>query len=202
MPSVTRHIWRKFHVHRRDNPPYHTWAGDRIMIAELFQELGFKVGAEIGVYMGHYSTVICQKNPEAKLYCIDPWDAYYYYTQTSKEKAEGIYAEFVKNIGPFKNQIELVRKISMEAVKEFKDDSLDFIYIDGLHDFDNIMLDLIHWVPKVRVGGIVSGHDYAPGYMLGVIPAVDVYTRMHNVSMYYVTNERHRELNSFFWVKE
>jgi hypothetical protein len=201
MPSIHRTIWNKFHIKKRDNPPYFAWQGDRVTLTELFKDLGYKVGAEIGVYQGHYSMVICKNNPDLKMFCVDPWRAYYYYSQTSDEQQEGFFKIAQQNLEPFKN-VEYVRKTSMEAVKDFKDESLDFVYIDGLHDFDNVMLDLIHWAPKVRNGGIVSGHDYITGYMVGVVPAVDTYTRQHNVNMYYITHEKTREPASFFWVKE
>ena len=48
----------------------------------------------------------------------------------------------------------------MEAVEDFADGSLDFIYIDANHDFRYIAEDLSEWTKKVRPGGIVSGHDY------------------------------------------
>jgi len=195
--SIHRIIWNKFHIKRRDNPPFWAWQGGREQLAELFCELGYKVGAEIGVSYGHYSMVLCGKNPELKLYCVDPWAPYFYYTQTPQEKQDKAFANAQKNLEGF--NVEFVKKTSMDAVKDFKDGSLDFVYIDGLHDFDNVMLDLIHWAPKVRNGGIVSGHDYVVNYLVGVIPAVDVYTRMHNVNMYYVTQDKEM---SFFWVKE
>ena len=166
-------------------------------LAELFNELGFTVGAEIGVLYGAFSKQLCEKNPNLKLYCVDPWHAHHYYGFMTEEKAEGLYQQAKKNLEGL--NVEFVRKKSTEAVLDFKDASLDFVYIDALHDFDNIMLDLIHWTPKVKPGGIVSGHDYMVVFRCGVIPAVDLYTRMHNISLYYVTNEPKA---SFFWVRE
>ena len=48
----------------------------------------------------------------------------------------------------------------MKAIKDFEDNSLDFVYIDGNHDFVHFTNDMYWWSKKVRVGGIVSGHDY------------------------------------------
>ena len=48
----------------------------------------------------------------------------------------------------------------MDAVKTFEDNSLDFVYIDGNHDFLNVAQDIHYWFKKVRPGGILSGHDY------------------------------------------
>jgi hypothetical protein len=197
MPSIHRQIWRKFHIKRGDNPPFFAWDGHRDLLGDLFCELGYKVGAEVGVQRGAFSKILLEKNPGLHLKCIDPWGAYFYYTQTSAEKGQHIFDEAKKNLAGY--DVEFIQKTSMDAVKEVPDGSLDFVYIDGLHDFDNVMLDLIHWTPKVRMGGIVSGHDYCTGYMVGTIAAVDTYTRQHNVGIYYCTREREP---SFFWLKE
>ena len=86
----------------------------------------------------------------------------------------------------------------VKVIRHFEDESLDFVYIDGFHEFDYVMSDLIFWTPKVRPGGIVAGHDYYPFFRSGVIQAADTYTKMHNINTWYVTRERH---SSFFWVK-
>ena len=48
----------------------------------------------------------------------------------------------------------------MDALKYFQDDSLDFVYLDGNHDFVNVTQDIHYWLKKVKPGGILSGHDY------------------------------------------
>ena len=87
---------------------------------------------------------------------------------------------------------------SEEAAPKVPDESLDFVYIDGAHDFDSVMLDLILWSRKVRSGGLVGGHDYYRFKNAGVVPAVDCYTREHNIHKWFITDER---LPSFFWMK-
>lgn len=96
--------------------------------------------------------------------------------------------------------VEFIRKGSLEAVKDIPNGSLDFVYIDQLHEFDPVMMDLIQWTPKVRAGGIISGHDYSNAfYQFGVIHAVMAYTYAHNIYHWYVTDiDQHP---SFFWVK-
>ena len=48
----------------------------------------------------------------------------------------------------------------MDAVKNFEDSSLDFVYIDGDHEFKAIAIDISDWIHKIRVGGIICGHDF------------------------------------------
>ena len=52
------------------------------------------------------------------------------------------------------------------------------------------MMDIILWAPKVRKGGIVSGHDFYPFYQSGVMDAVYAYTRAHTICDWYVTWEK------------
>ncbi len=87
----------------------------------------------------------------------------------------------------------------MDAVRDFPDKSLDYVYIDGLHDFDNVMMDIIHWTRKVKSGGIVSGHDFAVAHNDGIIQAVEAYTRAHNIQTWYITHEDYPP--SFCWVR-
>ena len=95
-------------------------------------------------------------------------------------------------------RITIKRMTSMEAVLEQPDNSLDFVYIDAMHDFDNIMRDLIEWSKKVRPRGIVAGHDYCKQYQNGVINAVFAYTYAHGIGRWYITREN---LATWFWVK-
>jgi len=92
----------------------------------------------------------------------------------------------------------VMRMSSLEAVRHVPDASLDFVYIDGDHRFDQVMTDLILWAQKVRYGGVVSGHDYYRFRKAGVVPAVDLYTRQHGVGRWFLTDER---TPSFFWVR-
>lgn len=133
-------------------------------MAGLFAELNFSKGAEIGVERGLYSEDLAKTNPKLRLSCIDPWQASAYESgihgvDAEQAPYEDRYRETLKRLAPY--NCEIIRKTSMEAVKDFEDDSLDFVYIDGNHDFVNFANDLHHWKKKVRTGGIVSGHDYA-----------------------------------------
>ena len=102
----------------------------------------------------------------------------------------------------FGDRVEYIRKPSLEGARDVADGSLDFVYIDGLHDFDSVMGDILAWAPKVRPGGMISGHDYCHIHRYGVIPAVDAYTRAHNIFLWYITFERTApQAYSYFWVK-
>lgn len=151
-------------------------------------EQGYKVGAEIGVYKGGFTEKFCQAG--LKMYAIDPWMAYSGAGRPSKlqERQDYIYEEEAKKrLAPY--DCTLIRATSMDALKEFKDGSLDFVYIDGDHTFRYIAEDLFEWSKKVRSGGVVSGHDYyyfgpskGTGLWCQVGPVVDAYVKAFEIT--------------------
>ena len=193
MPSIHRAIWRKFRVKSGDTLPYQGWAAGRGLLYELLGELGYTKGAEIGVERGINAKDMFDKIPGLHLTCVDPWKQFH---KRTDEIAEELYQETKLRLAGC--NVTYMRMPSMEAVKSIPDGSLQFVYIDGLHDFDNVMLDMIYWVPKVMANGIVAGHDYQKQYQNGVAEAVRAYTFSHNVFPWYITRDREP---SFFWVK-
>lgn len=171
--------------------------GTREGLAQLFAILGYKRGAEIGVHIAEYSEILLKYNPELELLCIDPWISCLGYPSTVKQIR--YYQEAAEKLKKYPNAT-IMRMLSLEAAQQIPDNSLDFVYIDALHDFDSVMLDIINWVPKVRPGGIVAGHDYATNMQFGVIPAVEGYVRGHNVQTWYITWVDRSP--SWFWVKQ
>lgn len=158
---------------------------NRDLFPILFAKLGFQYGAEIGVQYGEYSKKLCKANPNLKLLCIDPWlPRGAKYTQ---ERQNEIYQHCIKNLKDY--NCTIIKKTSMEALNGVQDKSLDFVYIDGDHTFDYVMEDIIKWNKKIKTGGICAVHDYNYNVDLGVIFAVDAYTRAHNIRPWYVTKE-------------
>lgn len=140
-------------------------------LAKLFAELGFKEGVEIGTDQGEYAEVLFKTIPNLKLSCVDPWKAEAYEKGEQPESGENQeffdkrYEETHLRLNSLLLSLNaskgfIFRETSMEALRHFQDDSLDFVYIDGNHDFLNVTQDLHYWLKKVRPGGIISGHDY------------------------------------------
>lgn len=182
----------------------------RYGLADLFHELEFKKGAEIGVYQGEYSEVLCKANPKAKLYSIDPWKPHNEYTAFLKEETfKNAYQVAKKRLSKY--NCEMIKKKSLDAVEDFKDESLDFVYIDGDHSFEACTNDISRWTKKVRMGGIVAGHDYIkhrPRSMIHVYEAVNGYTQAYNIRPWFLLAKKAlvngviiAEERTFFWVK-
>jgi len=161
---------------------------------KLLRELGCKTGVEIGVNKGKYSKWLCHTMKGLKLYLVDPYECYeddgYYADQ---DYQDACFKEAKVRMEKF--NCEFIRKPSMEAVKDFLDNSLDFIYIDANHQYEYVVEDIAQWSKKVKPGGIVSGHDYSP-YMFQVKAAVDGWVKSKKIKHWFVTKHR-----NWFYVK-
>lgn len=166
----------------------------RKQLGNICQQLGFRKGAEIGVRDGAFSKELCHRNPGVELLCVDLWGAYYHFDD---QYGENNYDEAVKRLSEYK--ATLVKATSIEAAHNVEDGSLDFVYIDADHRFDWVMEDIITWSRKVRPGGMVAGHDYYRFRNAGVVQAVDIYTQMHGIDEWFITDEKEA---SFFWAKQ
>jgi len=142
--------------------------------------------------MGHTSEEICLINPELKLYSIDPWmDEYKSHEEVARERLK-----------PY--NCEIIKKTSMEAVKDFEPNSIDFVYIDGDHSFDCVLEDLTEWSKIVRKDGLVSGHDYLyvnhSHRRKPVRVAVDKYLKENGIEKFFMVNKNNQ--SSWFFIKK
>ena len=186
-------------------------------LPQFFVEMGYKVGAEIGVYKGEFTKKLCDAG--LKIYSIDPWRIYADYNNPRGQKRLDFQYEHTKRYLAGYLNCEIIRKTSMEALKDFPDESLDFVYIDGNHIFRYIAEDIYEWAKKVRKGGVISGHDYAyatsrwcPCHVKYVVNAYIAYFKIQN---WYLLGEgldrNHPEdiegkirdkTRSWLWIKE
>lgn len=185
---------------------------NRATLARLFFLLEFTRGAEIGVERAHYSEVLCRENPGVQLRCVDAWKAYRgYRDHVSQAKLDGFFGEAQGRLASYKN-VSFVRKFSVDAAKDVPNGSLDFVYIDGNHNIQNVIADLAAWTPKVREGGIIAGHDFVlhewPN-QIHVVQAVHAWTGAYSIKPWFLLGRRAKvegelrdDARSFFWVHE
>ena len=133
-----------------------TYNGLRVFIDNFVKE--DSVVAEIGSFSGESSVMFAEK--AKKVYCIDPWDGE---DAGNYGGAHMAISEVEKNFNErtesFQN-IEKIKKLSDDAAADLEDGSIDILYIDGMHTYDQVKKDIKNYFTKVKRDGILSGHDY------------------------------------------
>lgn len=181
---------------------------NREALADLFGELGFRRGAEIGVCTGLYSETLCQRNIHLEaLFCIDPWTAFDGNRPNGWGRDQAAHdAHFAEATARLSNYpaVTIVRAPSIEAAKEIPDGSLDFVYIDGNHRYESVVQDIAAWSAKVRSGGIVAGHDFTTNLNkhIRVEEAVRDYVGLKCIDPWFVLASPDDVNPSWLWVKQ
>lgn len=170
-------------------------------LARWFHERGYRRGAEVGVWEGAYAEHLCASIPGVHLTCVDPWRAYndYREVKNDQERLESAYRLTRTRLAPY--DCAIVRKTSLEAASQIPDGSLDFLYLDANHRAEFVQQDLEAWVPKVRTGGVVAGHDYSNHKkkpFIQVQPVVDQFVADRRIRPLYVLAGD--KSASFMWV--
>ena len=169
--------------------PFEISEASREELPEFFKEMGFSLGAEIGVFQGENLEKYCQSG--LTMYGIDSWKSYDDY-RTYRD-LEDLYEVTKKRLAPYPN-CTLVRKKSMDALEDIPKRSLDFVYIDGNHKYGYVAMDLMKWSDKVRKGGVIAGHDYYDinhsRQVRQVGPAVDGFVKSHDISNWYLLGQK------------
>ncbi len=140
------------------------------------------VGVEIGVKVGNYSHTLLRTWHGRKLISVDPWleadpEEYRDRANVPQDEQERNYERARALLAQHGERSEIWRLTSAEAAARVPDGSLDFAYIDARHDYDSVVEDIGLWLPKIRPGGVLAGHDYVDGTYpqgeFGVKRAVD-----------------------------
>lgn len=155
-----------------------------MLIAEYLAGKRNFIGIEIGSYAGESAELFVASGAFSTLYCIDPWEMGYDPNDTTAGDGLPIAeSEFDKR---FRNNpvVVKVKRYSSDAAQMFADGAIDFIYIDGDHRYEHVKEDLELYVPKIKPGGIIAGHDYGGPSTPGVKQAVDEYFGEKPVSLY------------------
>ena len=145
-------------------------------LSNLIKQHNLKTGVEIGVLYGGNSEWLLNNANLEKLYSIDPYEHSFY---GWKLLADLMFYKTQKKLKKFNTKNELIRKTSLQASKEFLKHSIDFVFIDGDHNYGAVAQDIQIWFEKVKNKGLVIGDDYhqtSPG----VIQAVDEFCKLNN----------------------
>lgn len=122
---------------------------------------------EIGVYYGECTEIFAASGKFTTIHSIDPWKNGYDSKDMTSELGDMTRAEnnFDSIVDRFKDRVEIVKykMTGDEAVEHFADQSIDVVYIDACHKYAAIRNDIRLWLPKVKTGGWIAGHDFSGG---------------------------------------
>ena len=133
-------------------------------LGKICETLGFEIGVELGVQRGYFAHSILENWTTCKRYLlVDLWGQQKNYVDTanlSDKDQDTILHEARTHLMKFSNVTMFLRNFTTMASLEVPNSSVDFIYVDARHDYCGVMEDIKTWWPKLKVGGVMAGHDY------------------------------------------
>ena len=128
------------------------------------------IGLEIGVEYGLNAKTMLKLLSIEKLYLVDPYN-----------NGDETYKEARKYLAKYGNKIIFIRKTSEKAANEIPDE-LDFVYIDGAHNYEAAKKDIELFYNKLKKGGVLGGHDLWANE-IGVCKAVLEFAENNNLKL-------------------
>src|SRR3990167_4155332 len=137
---------------------------DRVVNAATSDMMFVEIGTYMGGTIGRLASKIKEKKIHPLIYCVDKWicDDIAEGHRKMHNTYDHFYEKFIDNMTKI-GVLDLIRCLKMdsiEASKEFKDQSIDFIFIDGCHSYPYVKNELIVWLPKMKPNSILCGHDF------------------------------------------
>lgn len=160
------------------------------------------IAVEIGSFLGTTALVLAKSmvtpidTVGVSLFCIDTWEG------TPGEDSvvsaayrdmgkDGVYRLFLQNVGDYLGKVITPLKLPSVVATELPQmHDLDLVFIDADHSYDSCYNDIAAWLPRVRPGGVIAGHDYGPAFP-GVEKAVREFPELEG-----------HEVSSFVWWKQ
>lgn len=156
---------------------------------------------ELGTYMGGYAVKLRRVLDPSELHLVDPWaidddDEYLRTYGGPRSTMHAAYDQVQRVFEPdvASGRVTLHRAYSRDVAGLFPDHHFDIIYVDAMHDYDNVRADLLTYQHKLAPGGFLLGHDFSNTYMarakkFGVMRAVREFTESSDFDLVLLTNE-------------
>lgn len=147
-----------------------------------------EVGSWKGKSAAFMAVEIINSGKKIKFDCVDNWLGSPEHQGNQEVIDNTLYNIFISNIEPVRDYINIVRSDSVAASKLYEDKSLDFVFIDADHTYESVKADIESWLPKIKNGGTIAGHDYNSAW-----PGVDR-----------AVNEKFNEVifSEYCWIKK
>lgn len=170
---------------------------------KLLSNVAEAVCCEIGVAEGYFSADMLSWGIR-HLYMVDMWECSPTMrgdASSPQEWHDRNYTSAMDRVARYAEKFTVLRGPSSRMAQHVPDGSLDLIHIDGDHSFQGVLADLVEWYPKIKSGGIVSGHDYL-ARQYGVKEAVTHFLRTQGGQIKVkVIEENKPEDAGFYFIK-
>lgn len=176
---------------RGKNPPLPIQSAPHAHVAfRLIREIQGEVrkGVEVGVFHGATAASLLALLPNVELYGVDAWETYSHDNEQPRpdhvQQISDTKTLFwglpiaLRTVSVNGQRWKPIRLPSLKAARCFDDGEVDFVFIDADHSYEAASSDIAAWLPKIRRGGLLLGHDYMPGRFPGVCRAVDELEKM------------------------
>lgn len=131
------------------------WGRD--VVPKVVRDQGLRVGVEVGTDRGTFADLLLGTAKLVyKLYCVDPYRSY---AEMSYPRLPDLLIA-THRLSVYGDRPQFLQMSSKRAAEFLSNVELDFVYIDGAHDRQSVAEDLDLWWPRLREGGLFSGHDF------------------------------------------
>jgi predicted O-methyltransferase YrrM len=132
-----------------------------------------EVGSWLGRSTAYMAVEIANSGKQISFFAVDTWrgSPAEQYQAVVREMGGTAYEAFLENMerGSVRAMVTPMVGLSALSARAFNDREVDFVFLDAAHDFHSVRADVRAWLPKVRVGGVIAGHDAnCPGLMNAV----------------------------------
>lgn len=177
--------------------PKNTEPGKRwYWLAQVINKNRYTIGAEVGCNTGLTTGHLLRACPKLKkIIAVDLWapvpDEVGGGTQYKDWDFPVQRRRFARQVRGNEKRLYVLQGISWEVTKEIDDNSLDFVFIDADHEYQSVINDIKAWTPKLKSGGMMSGHDtHFPDVMKAINELIPSWEAAGIDQCWFATKER------------
>lgn len=165
----------------------------RAALADVANALELKTAVEVGTHQAVFASEFMARF-RGEITLVDPWEGFdifptFYPAFDESSRSRDVDFEIAKSaMEPFIERVKFWRMASESAAVQIEDESVGIVYIDALHSYESVIKDISLWFPKVRKGGIISGHDFHQD-LIGVVQAVMEFAFQNNFEIQLTTDQ-------------
>jgi len=124
-----------------------------------------EIGSFKGCSSSYMAVEIINSGKSIQFDCVDTWEGSWEHQagqpfEDPNVVAGNLFEVFESNMSLVAGHYRAIRLPSVEAANLYPDNSLDFVFIDGDHEYDSVRADVTAWLPKIKEGGVIAGHDF------------------------------------------